>query len=148
MFVVSLERLNPPCALLALHSGILAATCIIRALMRETMFVTLTIVKVGQIAIFLQLCLIPGVGTVDKDKFDKDYSLSDYWIDLSIGLGAGVFLGIVSRMTSALSGSGRLVHEAQMTFFASLVTLIISPIIIGVYIFNKDEKVETSLTNK
>lgn len=145
MFVVSLERLNPPCALLALHSGILGATCIIRVLMREQMVITLTIVKVCQIGVFLQLCLIPGLATVKTDKFDKDYTLTTYWIDLAIGLTAGLLLGVVSRMTSYLCGEGRLNHEAYMTFWQSLLTLIISPIMIGVYIYNQD-KVKSDLS--
>ena len=45
MFVYSLERLNPVSALLALHSGAMGITTIIRALMNENMFFTLTVLK-------------------------------------------------------------------------------------------------------
>ena len=46
MFVYTLERLNPASALMALHSGIIATTCIIRFVMAEQMFFTLTVIKV------------------------------------------------------------------------------------------------------
>jgi drug/metabolite transporter (DMT)-like permease len=46
MFVYSLERLNPASAMMALHSGIIATTAIIRAFCREQMFFTLTVIKV------------------------------------------------------------------------------------------------------
>lgn len=111
-FFYSLERLNPPCALMALHSGIAAITCLIRFWMREQLFFTMTIIKVFQVALFLELCLIPGLSTVKTDKFDKDYSMPDYWFDLAVGIGSGIILGIVSRMTSALSGGGKLLHES------------------------------------
>jgi hypothetical protein len=46
MFVYSIERLNPASAIMALHSGIIATTVIIRLFCREQMFFTLTVVKV------------------------------------------------------------------------------------------------------
>ena len=64
MFVYSIERLNPASALMALHSGIIATTAIIRAFCREQMFFTLTVVKVCQVAFFVELCFIPGLSTV------------------------------------------------------------------------------------
>jgi len=53
MFVYSLERLNPASALMALHSGIIATTVIIRVVMREHLHLTLVVVKVCQIAFFI-----------------------------------------------------------------------------------------------
>ena len=46
MFVYTLERLNPASALMALHSGIIASTCIIRFFNGEQLFFTLTVIKV------------------------------------------------------------------------------------------------------
>jgi hypothetical protein len=64
MFVYSLEKLNPVCALIAMHSGIIATTCIIRIFKREFLHFSLVVTKMAQIAIFLELCLIPGLATV------------------------------------------------------------------------------------
>ena len=146
MFVYSLERLNPASALMALHSGVIATTVLIRVFMREHLHLTLVVVKVCQIAFFIELCLIPGFATVKTDKFDKQYSMGDYWFDLGIGLGAGMLLGVVSRITSAMCGAGMLIHESYMTFWASLMTLILAPFFFGAYIYNTGNKIKTDMT--
>ena len=64
MFVYSLEKLNPVCALIAMHSGIIATTCVIRIMKQEFLHFSLVVTKMAQIAIFLELCLIPGLATV------------------------------------------------------------------------------------
>lgn len=53
MFVYTLERLNPASALMALQSGVIATTVLIRAFMREHLHLTLVVVKVCQIAFFI-----------------------------------------------------------------------------------------------
>jgi hypothetical protein len=131
---------------MALHSGIIAITCLIRFILREHLFFTLTIIKVVQGAFFLELCLISGLSTVKTDNFDKDYSMSDYWFDLAIGLGAGVLLGLVSKITSALCGGGMLIHESYMTFWSSLTTLILSPVFIGFFLITKETEIKTELS--
>jgi hypothetical protein len=59
-----------------------------------------------------------------------------------------MLLGIVSRITSALCGDGRLLHESYMTFWASLVTVVLAPIFFGAYIFNSGKQIKTSLSDE
>lgn len=72
--------------------------------------------------------------------------MADYWFDLGIGIGSGMLLGVISRITSAMCGGGMLIHESYMTFWASLTTLVLAPIFFGAYIYNSGEKVKTELS--
>lgn len=83
---------------------------------------------------------------MQTDEFDSAYKLSDYWFDLGVGLGAGMLLGVVSRITSALCGGGRLLHESYMTFWASLITVVLAPLFFGAYIYHTNKTIKTSLT--
>ena len=134
MFVYSLEKLNPVSAMIGLHSGIIAATVIVRFVMREYMFYTMTIGKVAQIGIFLELCLIPGLATVKTEEFNDKFTINDYWFYLTFSIAAGMILGIVSRITSAMCGGGKLIHESYMTFWHSLITLVLAPLFFFAYI--------------
>ena len=69
--------------------------------------------------------------------------MEDYWFDLSVGIASGVLLGLVSRITSALCGGGKLVHESYMTFWASLSTFILAPFFFGAYIYNSGKEIKT-----
>ena len=86
---------------------------------------------------FIQLCIIPGLCTVNVDKFDdKNYTIEEYWLYMAIGIASGLLLGVVSRMTSGFVQAGKLCHEAYMAFYATLMTILISPMMLAVNIFN------------
>lgn len=65
-----------------------------------------------------------------------------------MGIGSGMVLGIVSRITSAMCGDGRLVHESYMTFWGSLITFMLAPIIFASFVFSSGREVKYEMTTE
>jgi len=63
-----------------------------------------------------------------------------------VGIGSGMVLGVVSRITSAMCGDGRLVHESYMTFWGSLITFLLAPLIFASFVFSSGKEVKYSMT--
>ncbi len=65
-----------------------------------------------------------------------------------MGIGSGMILGVVSRITSAMCGDGRLVHESYMTFWGSLITFLLAPLIFASFVFSSGKEVKYSMTTE
>lgn len=64
-FVFTLRGLNPISALLALHSGLICMTVIMRLVYLKQIFFTLTAGKMWFTVAFLTFALYPGISVVD-----------------------------------------------------------------------------------
>ena len=69
-FVFTLRGLNPISAILALHSGLICMTVIIRLVYLKQLFFTLTAGKMWVTVTVLTFALYPGISVVDEADFD------------------------------------------------------------------------------
>lgn len=80
---------------------------------------------------FLTFALYPGISIVDASDFDEErYPLNLYWQFTGIGFFAGILLAFINQLTHRLSSIGMLRHEAQMNFWANLLTVCLVPIFV------------------
>jgi len=66
-FYGALKRLNIAVAVLALHTGLIILTCILRVLALKQLFFAVTISKLKAAIILLEFGAIPGLTVVDMD---------------------------------------------------------------------------------
>ena len=131
-FMVTLRKLNPVSAVLALQTGIIVITVIFRVLAMQQLFYNVTIGKIKSVIILLQIGAIPGLTSVDTTKFNEKNPIREYWAFLIIGMLSGVMLGIVSKQTHKLCRGNYLRHEAYMSFYASCMCVVVVPLFIGI----------------
>jgi hypothetical protein len=146
-FVYSLRGLNPISALLALHSGLICMTLIMRLCYLRELFVNLTMGKMWLTVFFLTFAFYPGLSVVDEADFeDARYPIRLYWQFAGISFCSGLLLAIINNLTHKLASCGMLRHEAQMNFWQNLFTVLLVPIFITMDINLKEKRKPTKET--
>lgn len=119
-------------AVLAMHTGLVALTCIFRIIALQQLFFSVTIGKVKGVIILLEFGAIPGLTVVDMDQFNEKFTMQAYWVSLVLAILCGLVLAVKTKLTHSLCRHSPLRHEAYLSFYASLTTCVVLPALIGV----------------
>lgn len=142
LFFQSLKHLTPMVATLAMHTGLVILACLYRIIALEQLYFTATIFKLKGVIILIEFGAIPGLTVADMDQFNDDkFPETRYWVYLIIAIVSGFMLAVMSKVTHRVCREGLLRHEAYLSFYTALLTVLIMPTIIAEeYIRRRKEK--------
>ena len=141
LFLLSLQHLSPVVAVLAMHTGLVALTCIFRIVALQQLFFSVTIGKIKGVIILLMFGAIPGLTVVDMDQFNEKFTMREYWVSLVFAIVCGLLLAVKTKLTHALCRHSPLRHEAYLSLYASLTVCVALPAFIGVQSIGRKRQV-------